>query len=184
MTNREKSLRISARIGSFVLPACVAVVTVIIDYRTKAAVTKALVPGQTATVIPNVLSWEYVMNFRGAYGLFGDNPWMLILLAVVVLVVFAVSFRTVIGSSKLVQIGIGLIFGGAIGNIIDRLHNGFVVDFISMPQLPSLLTFNVADSCVSVGVVLVVLSSFRTQKSSRDRDDQTDLRDARRSPSL
>jgi signal peptidase II len=62
----------------------------------------------------------------------------------------------------LVRIAFGMIIGGAIGNIIDRIHYGYVIDFIDFNRFPSVwrYTFNVADACITIGVVLLILASL------------------------
>ena len=71
--------------------------------------------------------------------------------------------------SPLVRVAFGAIVGGAVGNIVDRIHHGYVVDFIDLRWWP---VFNIADSCITVGVALLVLSSIgreRTQNASQAR---------------
>ena len=69
--------------------------------------------------------------------------------------------------SRLVCVAFGLIVGGAIGNIVDRLHYGYVIDFIDFYRFPQIwrFTFNVGDSCITAGVVLLLISSvIRTRR--------------------
>jgi signal peptidase II len=88
---------------------------------------------------------------------------MLIGMAVVVLVLGWVSFREAAAHSQTVRIAFGMIVGGAIGNVVDRLHYGYVIDFIDFYRIwPNI--FNVADSCITVGVGLLLLSSLVTRR--------------------
>ena len=120
-------------------------------------------PGESRIVINNLLKWTFEQNQHGAFGLFGSSPIMLILMALVVLVVFWYAFRDAARQSRLVRIAFGLILGGAIGNIIDRVHYAYVVDFIDVYRVwPNV--FNVADSCITIGVVLLILSSLATRR--------------------
>ncbi|MBV8355703.1 MAG: signal peptidase II [Candidatus Eremiobacteraeota bacterium] len=110
-------------------------------------------------VVPHLLKWTYERNFHGAFGLFGSNAVMLIGMAIVVLVLFWYSFREAAARSRVVRVAFGVIVGGAIGNIVDRLHYGYVIDFIDFYRIwPNI--FNVADSCITVGVALLLLSSL------------------------
>ena len=93
---------------------------------------------------------------HGAFGLFGTQTWLLVGMALVVLALFWYAFRDAARNSLLVRVAFGMIVGGAIGNIVDRLHYWFVVDFIDLRWWP---IFNVADSCITVGVGLLVLST-------------------------
>jgi len=135
-----------------------AIIAFALDQYTKHLVGSALLPGESRSVIPKLLRWTYERNFHGAFGLFGSNATLLIVMAVVVLVLFWVSFRESAQHSRIVRIAFGLIVGGALGNIIDRLHHGYVIDFIDFYRIwPNI--FNVGDSCVTIGVALLLLSS-------------------------
>jgi signal peptidase II len=114
-------------------------------------------------VIPHVLRWNLTQNHHGAFGMFGSNSVLLIGMALIVLVVFWLNFRAAAKHSLLVRVAFGLILGGAIGNIVDRLRYGYVVDFIDFYRIwPNI--FNVADACVTVGVALLLISSFATRR--------------------
>lgn len=141
----------------------VAAIAIALDQFTKHLITANFLPGESRFVIPHLLKWTYEQNQHGAFGLFGSSPVMLIALAVVVLLVFWFSFRDQAERSLLVRIAFGMILGGAIGNIIDRLHLRYVVDFIDFYRIwPNI--FNVADACITVGVILLILSSLATRR--------------------
>jgi len=91
-------------------------------------------------------------------GLFGDRPLMLVTLSIAVLIVLALLLRDIARASRLAQVGLGLVIGGAAGNIIDRLIHGFVIDFIA-PR--GFYILNVADVAISVGVALIALGAMR-----------------------
>lgn len=117
-------------------------------------------------LIPGWLQIAIEPNYHGAFGLFGNNAVLLIGMAVIVLVIFWYSFRDAAAHSKLVRVAFGMIVGGALGNIVDRLHHGFVIDFIDFYRFPNIwrFTFNVADSCITIGVALLFISSFATRR--------------------
>ena len=120
-------------------------------------------PGESRCVVPHLLKWTYEQNQHGAFGLFGSSPVLLIGMAVIVLLVFWFSFRDQAERSLLVRIAFGMIVGGAIGNIIDRLHLRYVVDFVDFYRIwPNI--FNVADACITIGVILLILSSLATRR--------------------
>tara|TARA_R110002073_G_scaffold46471_1_gene126794 strand:+ start:1176 stop:1664 length:489 start_codon:yes stop_codon:yes gene_type:complete len=113
-----------------------------------------------------VLVWNRGVSF-GLFNTASDyGPWILSALALAVSAVLAVwLFR---GPERMVGWGIGLILGGALGNVIDRLVHGAVVDFVDLhaggAHWPA---FNVADSAITVGAVLLILDSlFHRDKSS------------------
>jgi len=139
-----------------------AIAAFVLDQLVKHGIVTAFAPGESRIAIPRLLYWTFVENRRGAFGLFGNHAWVLVAMALVVLAVFWFAFKDAAKRSYLVQIAFGGIVGGAVGNIVDRFHYGFVVDFIDLRWWP---VFNVADSCISVGVVLLVLASLRRQDS-------------------
>ena len=141
----------------------VALVVFVLDRSSKALVMAHLVPGESRLVVPRLLWWTYVQNPYGAFGLFGSSPVMLIVLAIIVLGVFAFAFRDAVKHSNVVRIAFGMIVGGAVGNIVDRFQHRWVVDFIDFRTIwPNV--FNVADACITIGVALLVLASLRRER--------------------
>ncbi len=134
-----------------------------LDQYTKHLVVAGFAQGESRVAVPHLLYWTYVQNRAGAFGLFGTQPWLLVGMAIVVLAVFWFAFREQLGGSSLVQIAFGGIAGGAIGNVVDRFHYGYVVDFIDLRWWP---VFNAADSCITIGVVLLLLSSLQRDRGS------------------
>ncbi len=134
-----------------------------LDQWTKRLIVTQFLPGQSRTVVPQLLRWTYEPNRQGAFGLFRVSPVLLIGMAVVVLLIFWVSFRDAARRHTVVRIAFGMILGGAIGNIVDRLHYHYVVDFIDFYKVwPNI--FNVADACITAGVILLILSSLGTRR--------------------
>ncbi len=144
----------------------VAVIVFLLDRWSKTVVLTHFLPGQSELVIPHLLWWTYVQNTHGAFGLFGNSPIILIGLAVLVLAVFTYAFRDAVRSSALVRIAFGMIVGGAIGNVVDRFQHQWVVDFIDFKTIwPNV--FNVADSAITIGVVLLVLGSLGRERAAK-----------------
>jgi signal peptidase II len=134
---------------------------VVLDQLTKAVVLAYLAPGLHVDVVPGLLTLTLVMNPGLAFGLLGGVPpgwrWVVALLSLIALGVLArVALRVLPGGSRLDQVAVGLIFGGAVGNLIDRMRFGAVVDFVDVHlhgyHWPA---FNVADSAITIGVVLL-----------------------------
>jgi len=140
----------------------VALVVFLLDRWTKSVVLTHFLPGESRLVIPHLLWFTYVQNTHGAFGLFGNSPLLLIVLACLVLALFAYAFRDAVRRSNLVRVAFGMIVGGAIGNIVDRFQHQWVVDFIDFKTIwPNV--FNVADSCITIGVALLILASLRRE---------------------
>lgn len=136
-------------------------VVLALDQFTKHLVASTFLPGESRIAVPHLLYWTYVQNHAGAFGLFGTTPWLLVGMALVVLAIFWYAFRDLATKSKLVRVAFGAIAGGAIGNIVDRFHYRYVVDFIDLRWWP---VFNVADSCITIGVGLLILSSLLRER--------------------
>lgn len=140
-----------------------AAVVVGLDQITKFAALDRLPAGVPVPVLDDWLSLTLVMNPGLAFGLLGTVPtawrWVVALLSIVALAALArVALRVLPTGGWLGRLAVGLIFGGAVGNLVDRARFGAVVDFIDVYwrawHWPA---FNVADSAISVGVVLLAL---------------------------
>ncbi|BDE07723.1 lipoprotein signal peptidase [Vulcanimicrobium alpinum] len=142
----------------------VAAVVFVLDRWSKALVLGSFVPGESRIVVPHLLWWTFVQNTHGAFGLFGNSPALLIALAIIVLGIFAYAFRDAVGNSQAVRIAFGMILGGAVGNIVDRVQHQWVVDFIDFKTIwPNV--FNIADASITVGVALLVIAALRREAS-------------------
>ncbi len=128
--------------------AALTVAVVAADQATKALVRANIDVGTRDGVFPGV-ELVHVRNRGVAFGLFADGGLVLIAIGgacvVALLAFFAAHSRR-----PLVWLPTGLLLGGAAGNLIDRLHQGYVTDFIDLPLWPS---FNLADSCITIGVL-------------------------------
>jgi len=105
------------------------------------------------TVIPGVLRFIYVRNTGSAFGLFQGSSEILKILAVVAVSLLGIYYARAAARDPLLAVALGMQIGGAFGNIIDRFRYGHVIDWIDFPRFP---TFNIADSGITVGVVLLM----------------------------
>jgi signal peptidase II len=146
------------------LLAALALAVIAVDDMTKAAVANTCIPsppgGPCHIVINHILYITYVQNYRGAFGFFGTHPLLLSAAASAVLIGFYLWYRKE-GAAAQVHIAFALIFGGAVGNIADRLRFGYVHDFIDFRVWP---VFNVADSAITIGVGLLLLQMLVREK--------------------
>lgn len=134
---------------------------VILDQVTKSWIVSRFTLGESLPFIPGYFSLVYVRNTGAAWGLFGDFTGFLIVLSVAVLVVLIVFRRVLMGDGLIHRVALGLMIGGIVGNLFDRVRLGYVVDFLDFywknHHFPA---FNVADSAICVGVGLLMLSSL------------------------
>jgi signal peptidase II len=145
------------------LAVVIAVVVLVLDQITKYLALAHLHPAAPVHIIDGFFSLTLVMNPGLAFGFLGSTPeawrWIVALLSIGALAVLGVvGFRLMPTGGVLSALAIGLVFGGAIGNLIDRARFGAVVDFLDFYwreyHWPA---FNVADSAISVGVALLAV---------------------------
>jgi signal peptidase II len=128
--------------------AVVALVVVAVDQATKALVRANLDFGDRDGVFPGI-ELVHVRNRGVAFGLFADGGLVLVAIGVASVLALLAFFATH-SRRPLVWLPTGLLLGGAAGNLIDRMRQGFVTDFIDLPLWPA---FNIADSCITIGVL-------------------------------
>jgi signal peptidase II len=147
----------------------VSLAVLLLDQWTKGIVTRAFDVHQSTSVIPGFFDITYVRNSGAAFGLFAsvDSSLKAVLLNSVAVLVFLVVSAYALRSSHRsirLQMGFALILGGAVGNLLDRVRFGYVVDFldfsISAHHWPA---FNVADSAIVAGVGLLFLDMLRNE---------------------
>lgn len=144
-----------------VLFVVLAVAWFIADRYTKLRVVQELQPGQRHDVIDGVLSIHSTRNYGIAFSLF-SNAGSLVVIGTLVVGALLFYFMTRVDPSDLIMVvGGALISAGALGNLVDRVKDGYVVDFLQLPRFP---TFNVADVGITAGVILVLLSQLRTMR--------------------
>lgn len=127
------------------------------DQLTKLLVDRRFAPGENLPLIPSILHLTYVQNRGAAFGIFQGQQILFIGLALGVIVWLGWELAIRPSASRAVQWGCALVLGGAVGNLVDRLRFGYVVDFIDLRVWP---VFNVGDSAITVGVALLVWSSL------------------------
>jgi signal peptidase II len=133
------------------------------DQLTKALVAESIPLGGEEKLLPPLLSLVHTRNRGVAFGIDPGGSVVVAVLIAIVLVVLALYFARALSSGWTWIVG-GLIFGGAIGNLIDRVRTGSVTDFIKLPL--GWPPFNVADASITIGVVLLVVMLLRAERRS------------------
>lgn len=137
---------------------------VVFDQLTKLMVVQRFRLGESITIIPDFFNFTYVRNTGAAFGILATAdpsfrvPFFLIV-PVVALIAISYIFRKIPAGNVLLSSALSLVIGGAIGNLIDRIYLGYVVDFLdfhwkSTYHFPA---FNIADSAICVGVAVLTL---------------------------
>jgi signal peptidase II len=133
----------------------VAAGVVALDQLTKALIARSLEPGASVAVLGSLLSFTRRSNTGGAFSMLQDCPLVLVVVSAVVLVGVLALGPRLAGPGRMGLVGLGMVAGGAAGNLLDRLRLGNVADFIDFHFWP---VFNVADIGITVGAALVVIA--------------------------
>lgn len=142
------------RINLFII----AILVIAADFYTKYLVYTRMALHETIELPVKFIQLTYVQNFGGAFGIFQHQKLFFIIAAFVAVTCVLYFFEDIKGLGKLSFVSASLIFGGAIGNLIDRIRFGYVVDFLDLRWWP---VFNVADIALTVGVALLFIEVIR-----------------------
>ena len=151
-----------------------AVLTIVLDQLSKLWVLNVFdLPSKGSVHVGGPVSLTMVWNEGVSFGLLRAEQdltrWALVVFSLAVAAFLAVWARKI--ERPLLALAVGLVMGGAVGNAIDRARFGAVADFLDFKDLYFPWVFNVADSAITVGVVLLLLDSFRSETKSRTEAD-------------
>jgi signal peptidase II len=128
----------------------------VFDQLIKFIVNSSLRPGGSIPVIRNILNLTYVQNRGAAWGIFPGQNWLLLGIAVAVVgLLFYYHFK--LSRGDIMQLGLGLVLGGVLGNSLDRFFRHFVIDFVDFIIWP---VFNLADMMIDLGVAILLFRLF------------------------
>ncbi len=149
----------------------VTVIVVVLDQLTKYIASHSLELYQQIAVMP-MFNWTLMHNPGAAFSFLANESgwqrWFFAAIAIVVSVVIVLWIKKLEQHEKWQAIALAMILGGAIGNVIDRIWLGYVVDFIQVYyQQWYWPAFNLADSAISVGVAMIIIESIREYKEER-----------------
>ena len=132
-------------------------------------------PVGSVTLIEGILDFTYVENRGMAFGMLSGHRWVFMVFTVVLLIAIAAFLYYYRESASLwLKISCGLVMGGGVGNMIDRVSLGYVVDFIDFCAFDFWVwVFNVADACVCVGVfmlaIYLIMDTVRTEREKKQK---------------
>jgi signal peptidase II len=150
---------------------------IVIDQYTKFMVTLHIPLNYSIKVVEGFFNLTHIRNSGVAFGIFSDQqselkPYLLIFVSVVAIVAILAIFHQTVKEKRLVRTGLILIFSGAIGNLIDRVIHKEVIDFVDFfienHHWPA---FNVADSCITIGVFFMGVDMLLGDKPSTTSND-------------
>lgn len=122
--------------------------------RSNLAIQETWIPAAWLEPYARIVNWK---NTGAAFGMLQDFSTVFTILAIVVTIVILYYFPRIPSEERVLRLALGLQLGGAVGNLIDRLNQGYVTDFISVWNFP---VFNVADASIFIGVVILVLEMW------------------------
>lgn len=130
----------------------------LLDRFTKIAAVSNLSYGQSIKILPNLFNFTLILNNGTAFGLLrGQNAALALLsvLAITLIIFYILKNKSL---DPVVSLALGLILGGALGNLFDRVRFGYVIDFLDFRIWP---VFNIADSAITIGMAILILKILR-----------------------
>lgn len=122
----------------------------------------------TINIIPGVLNFTYIENTGGAYGIGNDSTLMFIIVSVVIITLIG---KFILSKQNDIPIyilfSLGLVISGGLGNLVDRIFRGFVVDYIDFNPIIKYPIFNLADICVVLGCIIIMISIISSTVKNR-----------------
>lgn len=146
----------------------VAVMIIAADQVSKYYIQSHMMPGTSAPVIQDFFHITYVLNSGAAFGILENKTFFFIFIALAMLIAVLYFYPKIPHKSYLLRFGIGLLTGGAIGNVLDRINTGYVIDFFDFRIWP---VFNIADIAIVCGVSIIIYSIAYL---SQEEDEPTD----------
>ena len=146
------------------MPLGIGILVFIIDQLVKHLVVSTMHLGQSLPVIKGIFHITYVLNPGAAFGMLEHQRWFFILVALAAVLLGAAFYKKLQHESFLMRSGAGLLLGGAVGNLADRIQSGLVVDFLDFRIWP---VFNIADIAICAGAGILIFDIWQR----RNEDD-------------
>lgn len=161
------------RISDYLMYTAVIIGGILLDQLTKVLAEVFLKSNGTFPIIKNALHLTYVENRGAAFGMLADSRWLFMVVSTVAILAFGAYLYLGHAESTLSAVALAMMTSGGIGNMIDRIFRGYVIDFIDF-RLINFAVFNGADSLVCVGAGLLILSlllGLRTGSGNGGKDE-------------
>ncbi len=135
------------------------------DQAVKYGIASFMEIGESIPVLPGIFHITYIENPGAAFGMFANQRMIFILAALSVIVAVCAAYRHLMNEGRTVRWGVALLLGGAVGNLIDRVRTGRVIDFLDFRIWP---VFNIADIGICIGVALLIYTmTFEREKEKQ-----------------
>ncbi|MCK9478838.1 MAG: signal peptidase II [Firmicutes bacterium] len=146
------------------MPFFIAFAVAVFDQYTKALAIKKLAGG-TIPIIKDIFHFTYVENTGAAFGIFKDGNTVFTIVTAIILIGIIVALIAIKPQDLYIKISSGLVLGGAVGNLLDRIFRGFVIDFLDF-RVISYPVFNIADSFIVIGAIIICVKFVFFEKKS------------------
>jgi signal peptidase II len=123
-------------------------------------------------LVGSALAFEYLENRGAAFGILPEQTGLLTILSILIAGFGITLMWREAKAHPLTAVAIGMVVGGAIGNIVDRVRLGYVVDFVAVGTWPK---FNLADSMITIGVLMLIWSSIRDERRAHSGNREEDI---------
>lgn len=153
------------------MPFFIALAVAVIDQYTKALAIKKIASG-SVPVINGIFHFTYVENTGAAFGIFKNGNAIFMAITAVILVGIIVALIFIKPENICIKVSSGLILGGAIGNLFDRILRGYVIDFFDFKAI-NYPVFNVADSFIVIGAIILCVYFIFFEKKAKDKNAKT-----------
>lgn len=147
------------------MPLGIGIFVFILDQLVKHMVLGSMHLGESIPIIKDVFHITFVLNPGAAFGMLEHQRWIFIAVALLVVVLALVFYKHIQRESLITRIGAGLLLGGALGNLLDRIQSGLVVDFLDFRIWP---VFNIADIAICGGAAMLIWDMW--QRRSEDEE--------------
>ena len=139
----------------------IAIISFLIDQISKIVITNTFSLNETRTIIKSFFSLSYIQNTGAAWGLFEGKTILLAIISLIFLYFFVKYIIELKSINKFNMVSLGLILGGIVGNLFDRIVNNYVIDFLSFRFFSyNFPVFNLADTFIVVGIILIIIETF------------------------
>ncbi len=160
---RNYALTARKRASADLLLIVIALIVATLDQLTKAIIRQFLSLGQSLKIVDGILSFTYTSNTGVAFGFFKNLSFLALITTALTIAIILTYWWVAKPKNLWLQVSLGLILGGAVGNLIDRLFRHAVTDFIDFHFWP---VFNIADSAVVIGGLSLLIHFYRWRPTS------------------
>lgn len=147
------------------MPLGIGIFVFLLDQLIKNFVLESMRLGESIPVIRDVFHITFVLNPGAAFGMLEHKRWIFIAVALLVILLALVFYRHIQKESLATRMGAGLLLGGALGNLVDRIQTGLVVDYLDFRIWP---VFNIADIAICVGAVMLIFDMWQRRNDDEE----------------